>query len=350
MAYGDLAAQLTGMLPGLSPFLASQFINNAWRKVRDRRQWAFLIYDSAIVCPPQITTGTANITRFSTTVTLDAVASAAVALVNVGPGAGALSLVKLQIRFMTVPTTSEIYNILAVDTTNPNAWVLTLDRGVQEATTTTSPILIYRVYIQPPDPTFSEWVSLSDMVNGYQITRERLRYTSAYFDVRDPQRQSLGMSYYLGLYRRSPVAADNGIPWYELWPGCTQGQTFYCRYRSRGTDFAAPTDVQPAVIPDDLILNIALIDGAYPHCQANIGHFPAMAKVNWSALIAEKRVQVYGNHAAGVRGSMRDAIINDDNEATQSVLNRGHGLRPDRRAGYYGPIDANYFQSHGGWW
>jgi hypothetical protein len=345
MAYADLAAELTGVLPGLSPFLADTFINRAWRKIRDRRLWSFLIADAAVVCPVQVATGTFAITKYSVTAVGNAAARAALLAVDIGLGAGALSLVKLQIRFMGGATTSQIYNILQAVDTNPTI-TLTLDRGVQEATTAVSVYLVYRAYIIPPVADFSTWISLDDMVNGIRIVGNRLTYTSSYFDLRDPQRQALGQSFLLGLYKGSAVVADNSAPIYELWPGCTMGQTWYTRYRRRGVDFTLATDTQPALIPDELIIDTALLHFAYPYCQANQGHFPAMKGINWATIFQEKRLSLYGNPQQGIRGALRDAIIADDNEALQSVWNRGHGLKARGPAGFYGPIDSNYIQSH----
>lgn len=341
MAFGDLTAQLTGLLPGISPILAETFINNAWRKVRDRRPWGFLSRDAVVICPAQITSGSFAITQYSATVVGDADARLAF------DGITAPALTALQIRFMGLATTSEIYSITAADVATPAQITLTLDRVVQEATNATSDYLAYRCYITPPDSSFAQWESLVDMENAITIGGDRLSYSSAYFDVRDPQRQSLGQAYYCGRFKaNTTTAADRQSPIYELWPGPTEGQTFYTRWRSRGEDFSDPGDLLPTIIPDDLIVDLALLHWAYPHVQANIGHFPMMAKTNWTALFTEKRMTIYGNKPAGIRGSIFDAMINDDTQQLQSVYNRGHRLTPSGPAGFYGPVDSNFIQRH----
>ena len=77
MSFQSMAAELTGVIPGLSPFLADSFILRAWRDIRDKRLWSWLQTEAGIFCPTQVTTGTVAVTQFSDTVTCDADASAA---------------------------------------------------------------------------------------------------------------------------------------------------------------------------------------------------------------------------------------------------------------------------------
>jgi hypothetical protein len=353
----DLSAELAGVLPGLSPTLARTFINRAWRKICDAKRWSFLVADAAVVCPPAITSGAVAIVRFTNLVTLNAAASAA--LLPFTLSTSVPQATQLQIRFtsLSAPSPSEIYNIIGVNSSVPTALVLTLDRAVMEGTNAASTYLIYRTYIIPPATDFLAWVSVTDMVNGFAITGPKLSYTSAYIDARDPQRLSLGLSYFLGLYRGNALASTlpgatttpqptttYGQPIYEFWPGSTQGQTWYCRYRRRGTDFVNASDVPPPGIPDELIIQLALLHFGYPHVQANIGKFPTMAKTNWSLLANELRASLYGGRD-GKRGALMDAKLADDEAGLQSIISRGHGLVRDRMAGV-GPADADYWQSH----
>ena len=338
MSYGSLSAELSGYLPGLSGYLAEDFIRRAWRKIRDARLWSFLITDDAIVCPAQLTAGTYNIIQFNNQVTADAVASAAFATIS----PVILPPQFLQLRFQGAGTTSQIYNIASVDTTNPAAYVFTLDRVVEEPTNPLSSYLCYRPYIAAPTPDFLRFLSVVDMVNGWQLYLDR---TSTQFDAVDPQRQNLGQAYYVGSYKYSDEQPNvPTVPIYELYPGPTSGQTFFVRYRRRGVDFSSPDDVQPDVIPDDLIIQTALCTYAYPFAMANQGHFPAMKGINWMQLIRESKREVYGEPATRYVGMLQQAKVQDDNIQTQSVLNRGHGLRTQAPFPY--PIDANFLQGH----
>lgn len=342
MSYGDLSSELTGRLPGLSGFLADDFISRAYRKIRDARLWSFLIQDDAVICPGVVTAGTMNITQYNNQATANATASAALIALNTVQ----TPLTILQIRFGTSPG-GQIYNITAADvTTNPAAVLLTLDRAIQDATSATATYQIYRAYVAAPQADFLKWISVVDIANNWTL---HLDQTSSQFDRWDPQRASLGQAYYLGYYKPStdantqlsPIAP---VPMYELWPGPTQGQTFYVRYRRRGVNFSQPLDQQPDVIPDELIMEMALCTYAYPFAMANIGSFPKMAKVNWAQLIQLSRQNVYGDRRTGQVGMLRTAQVQDDNAALQSVLNKGRGLRDAPSFPY--PIDAAFLQQH----
>lgn len=335
MAFADLAAEVSGMLPGASPLLCETWVKRAWRAIRDKRLWSFLVVDDSIVCPTQITAGSLAIVQYSNTVTADATASAALAAVG--------TLIEtpfetLAFRFGSLGTTSQIYRIISVDQTVPTALVFTLDRAIVEASDSASEYYAYRPYIIAPVPDFLRWISIVDMVNGWKVNQD---FTSVMFDKVDPQRQSLGQAYNWGYAMTS--FDEPPLPIYEAWPGPTSGQKFYVRYRRQGLDFSAPDDVQPALIPDALIVQWALGYYAYPWCRVNAGHFPALAKVNWTSAIQESMEQIHGVRGRYV-GLLQDAMRQDDNQATQSVWNRGHGLR--RAPTFPYPVDANFIQSH----
>lgn len=350
MAFRDLVAELVGVLPGLSPLLAQKYVNRAWEQIRDERLWNFLITDGVVICPVQITDGAVAITQFNASVTLNAAASAAIAPQIAG---GAVpGITNLQIRFGTTsPGAGQIYNIIAFNAAVPTAVVLTLDRVVVEPTAAASLYQLYRAYVTPPVADFLMWESLADFANAFALTKTngRLGYTSAYFDARDPQRQAQGLAYFLGHYLGartvgSAVSPNPNVPAgssiFELWPHATSGQTFYARFRRRGTAFSAQVDVQPTAISNALIIKRALYEHAYPFAKANAAQFPTFRGVSWDTLILTAR--------ADYQKYLRDTKRQDDEQAP-NVWNRGHGLRVGA-ADYKGmnayPIDANFLQSH----
>lgn len=351
MALLDLVSELTGTYSGLSPILAEKYIQRAWRAIRDKRLWAFLATDGAVVCPAVVQTGSANITQYSVTVTLDAIASALLlpqTVFGATPG-----LTNMQIRFgATTPAMGQVYNILVADATVPAAIILTLDRVVQEATNTASTLQVYRCYVTPPSADFIKWESVVDMANSIRPKRD---YSSTYFDSLDPQRASQGLAYYLGYYAGTYIPnvisgvvspnpnVDTGSMVYELWPHPTQGQVFYVRYRRRGTDFSSIADVQPAEVTDDIILSRAIYADVLPFVGANVANFPQFKGIAVATLITAKKAE-YDR-------LMVDLRRNDDETAMQSVISRGHGLRTGARGTFKGddqgfPIDANYLQGH----
>lgn len=338
-AFGDLAGELVGRFPGLSPFLAQTFINRSYQKIRGEREWSFLETDGAVVCPPAIVTGTAAIVQGSPTVTMSA--AARLQLIAAALPAG-VTLPQLQIRFMGNATTSQIYNILSFVDTPP--LVLTLDRPVQEATNALSPFMVYRVYLTPPIADFKRWISLVDMVNGFTIGRSRMTYSSDYFDLRDPQRQSLSLAYYLGFYKgSSALSSVDSTPIYELWPGATQGQRFYVRIQRHGAD-PVMTDPVPSALDTGVIIEGAICAHVVPHCMANMGHFPAMRGADWTTLVQVSKREY--------KERLIRAKITDDDVAMKSVWNRGHGLKGNTvgGVGFPYPIDSNFFQSHPIFW
>lgn len=351
MAYLDLVAELTGTLPGLSPLLAQKYINRAWEEIRYARLWSFLTVEAAVICPSVVTTGTAAVVQYTDTVTLDADASAAL-LAQASPTA-VPGLTNMAIRFGTVPAVGQVYSISAADATNPAAIVLTLSRLVVDSTDAAASIQVYRPYIVPPIPDFLKWESLVDMTNAFTIAGDRLNKTSKYFDMRDPQRQAQGLAYFCGNFLGSyipdvatgVVVPNPNVPagsnTYELWPHPTSGQTFWAKFRRKGTNFTGPADAQPSMIPDDLIIKRALGWHAYPFAQANQANFPTFKGVNWMQLILDCK--------ASYRDDLRDSKRNDEEAAPQQVWNRGHGLRAgvwDFKGVNDFPVDSNYLQSH----
>ena len=337
MSFVDLYSELVGRLPGLSPFLAESFIQRAWREVRDERTWSFLQEICAIVCPVQVVAGTVSITQFSDIVTCDATASAALLAIALP---APLDLTALQIRFGGTGNTSsvgQVYSIADFDDTNPLAVVLTLDRIQVQTTNTVSGYQVYRAYIKPTIDDFLKWTSIVDMTNGWRL---RLNYTSDLFDVRDPQRQAQGMSYYVGSYLGNP-GLTQPRPQYELWPHPTSGQTFLGRFRRSGESFNTSDEEQAPIIPDSLILNRALGWHGYPWAQENSTRIPELKGVNWVQLAISARAEY--------PKELTRAKKQDDEQELQTVWNRGHGL-VHGRAAFKGmvnfPIDANFMQSH----
>lgn len=342
MALIDLIGDVTGTLPGLSPQLAQNYISRAWQDVQRERRWSFLTVDGFLVCPVMVTAGTANILQYTSTVTLDSVASAALLPFN----AGTPLLTQLQIRFggSNTLTAGQIYRIMAANVTVPTAIVLTLDREVVEPTNPVSTYQCYRLYVTPPQENFLAWDQIVDMTYGFKL---KLNFTSGQFDVVDPQRTSQGDAYYCGFFRTAgPYGQSNspdpnqeqGDPIYELWPSPTNGRTFYVRFNQRGIPFVNQSDTQPSSIDDQLILERCYGYYAYKFAMANTQNFPTLRNANWAAMISASRSEY--------KELLTKAKRNDDAQALTTVWSRGHGLRGGTGSGIPFPIDAAFIQSH----
>lgn len=348
MAFLDMTRELTGVLPGLSPFLADKHINNAWIDACNARNWSWLKQDAAILCPAQVAAGSVAIVQNTATITCDATASAALLALNV---AGVPSLTNMQIRFgATAPAVGQIYSIVAVNQAAPAAVVLTLDRVVAEATAAAASYQCYRCYVAPPVSglTLLAWESVVDMANGWAL---RTNYSSSYFDASDPQRQSQGMAYCLGSYENvrvgNPITGATvpnpnysaGTPLYELWPHPTSGQTFLARMKLKGARFTQPTQVLPTnIVEEQMIVQRALARYAYPYAQSMQARMPAWKNLNFPTMIRDAN----GTYSELLLMAKRQ----DDEQSLQSVFNRGHGLRSGSGFTRDFPIDSNFMQSH----
>ena len=326
MAYLDLTNELAGTIPGLSSILSATFVNRAWRAIRDERLWSFLVGTGTVVCPAQLTAGTVTVTQFSTTVTFDVAATAALVPFTVLGATPPLTALQFRVNGQS------LYRILAITATSPHL-IVTIDQPFREGSGAGQRYQVYRAYVQAPVADFLKWSSLDDFQNGYAITKDRLSYSRAVFDRRDPQRQSQGLAYYLGEYQTDPVT---GLPIWELWPHSVQGQTFVVEFRRQGPTFLLPGDVAPPIIPDTLIMERAQGWHGYPWAQANRGRFPQLGKTDFVEL-----------KLSAQKDYMRDLLIakrQDDEIALQRVYNRGRLGSGGRQLA--GPADARYWQSH----
>ncbi len=336
MSYLELSAELAGSLPGLSDFLASSYIQRGYKDILKKRLWSFQTVDASIVCPTQITAGTAAYTQFASPsmVTLDAAATAALTPFLTGTP----RLIQMQIRFGGFANTAMAGQVYQIQQTAivGGFLVLTLDRPIVEATSAASGYQVYRCYVQPPFPDFLKWLSVVDFSNALDL---EFGYTSEYFDALDPQRASQGLSYYIGAFQGSTSVGQNplgGQQLYELWPHPVQGQTFYAKMQRSGPFFVNPLDTQPDPITDQMILDKANYSYALPNRRVNAGRDPALAKINWSQAITDAQKSFTLSYI--------DAKRQDEEIRLRSVFNRGHGLRDVGQWPW--PIDADFLQSH----
>lgn len=329
MPFVDIAAKLSGDIPGLSPLQAESIVTAAWKDVCNARLWSFLMVDGAVVLPGQVTAGTVTFTQYASPflVTLDAAASAAVTPFLSGNGP---QLTQMQIRF----NGGSLYSILSVNSAVPTARVLTLDRMVVEPGGSGIGYQIYRAYITAPASNFLRWESFNDFQNGYAIVKDRLSRSRMEFDARDPQRMSQGQAFFLG---ENKGVTTSAVFW-EFWPHPTDGQIFIATYRSSGfdPDYTSATSAPAPIIPDSLVETRAKGWYAYQWAHANKGNFAALAKTDWVSLITDAKNQY--------TRQLLDVKRIDDEQAPQTVFNRGRGR--SNINGLMGPADAAYWQSH----
>src|SRR5271166_5605357 len=137
MPFQSYWSELMGTVPRLDPLLAQNFVNRAWRDIKDSRSWSWLIQEGTLIAPQLVNAGTCSVIQFNAVVTLDATAQAALNNLNTPV------ITQRQFRVAGGP----IYNISSIPG-NPPA-TLTLDRPYMESTQVGQPYSIYRCYYPP---------------------------------------------------------------------------------------------------------------------------------------------------------------------------------------------------------
>ena len=308
----ELANEVLGYVPGLSILLAEKMVQDAWRKIRDSRQWSFLRVEGSLDVPDLLSTGTVTATQFSTSVVGDAAAGAAWA---------AVILPLLTLRQFRLTAGGPIYNITAFD----GAVTLTLDREYTGATVAASAYQIYQCYYETPVKDFLRWRSLHNPIQGYRFRRRNLHRKQEEINRRDPQRSSIGDPVCAAAYKHSSY----GYPMFELWPHPTSSSnSLMCVAQRRGVDLAATEDC-PEAIPADL-LAVATRLGAYEWALANEKKDAKIAA--WSRLLSVAK-QDY-------EGTLKRARVQDEETYPQNFSE----LEYD--SGLSGPVDAAYLQDH----
>lgn len=268
MSFQSMQAELRGSVPKLDPSYAGTLINRAWRTVRERNLWSFLLFEGQWVAPPVANTGTVTVVQGTATATLDSTAKTAL---NTALAAQPYSLItqrQFRIGF------SGIYNIWSYDSTSG---VLSLDRPFGEASASGAAYQIYQCYYVPQansgaTPTylsdFKGWISVRNIQNFIDLYTDR--YTRAQLDEIDPQRMSYFFPTDVVPYvpDTNPASATYRYPRFELWGGPLSNYIYQLYGMRRGLDLALPTDTLPPPVGEDCVLALARVY-AYEWAEAN---------------------------------------------------------------------------------
>lgn len=328
----DLAADLTGQIPGLPRLYAMKLVNKALEQMQLEYLWSWNIGTGILVIPDAVNAGTVAVAKFSNSITFNA---AALAALNASPVA-TVPITSRQFRLPNGP----IYNILAYNNTTG---VAQLDRIYLEDTNATAGYLVYRVYYDPPSTDgvtpnvdFLRYLSVLNYTQGYAITGRRLYMSQAQLDMRDPLRGAFGQPYYLSAYKETPNnpanfgAVNQGFMQYELWPHCTFGQGLKAIYEKRHVDLTAGQYI-PAQASGPL-LQYKMLEHGFRWALQNAGRIPELKGVDWRFPLAE----VQKKYTYELVGAKRN-----DKEIMLTIINPGGGMNA-----FLGPIDSNFWQSH----
>lgn len=336
----DVAAELSGAIPGLPNVFARKYVNRAFSEVKREKLWSWNIGTGVVVCPQIVANGQGTVTtgQFTNALQFDTAAQAVLLpLVLANP-----PLTTRQFRIMGGP----VYSIVGY---NPSTGIATLDRIYGEASVSGSMYSIYKCYYGPPSldgttaaitPDFLRYLSINNPIQGYVIAGRRLNMRREELDRRDPLRGAQGQPYYVASYQPSPTngagvqtsSPTYGIMQHEFWPHPTFQQNLLAQYERLHVDLQ-PGDYFPHQTSVPLITYKALEFG-YRWAMQNAGRLPELKGVDWRFALAEVEKKY-----------MVDLVMakRNDNEIMPVILRPGS-------AGIYdfsGPIDSNFFQSHG---
>jgi hypothetical protein len=393
--------KLRQWVPTLSPEQSQDYINDAWRDIREANdQWSFLKATEYWLSPGSISLLGLGVTQFSATVLLGYAALLSTANLNNPPitqrqlrfglsggpiyGIGGTDVLQVSDGSIGVGTDdlvsasgpfdlSHVGRLIIVEgaglggvdlqttiiafvdptqvqigtnalTTVSNATVtwgtsLTLDRVFNEQTNANATALLYRIYYSPLTTDFQKIDHLTDPITGYEFG-----YTIEGIDLLDrvdPQRSNTHEPYQIFFKEFSPTT---GLPVYELWPGPSVSRAYTVSYWRLGLPFSADTDALPPQITEELLLTRA-----------------RLLAYEWAAVNDPdpKRRDTYARGQAYVRnrystegqpqrplGLLDRALLRDEEVSLKQTR-----LAP-RRPGPGWPVDSNFAQSHAipPWW
>lgn len=393
--------KLRQWVPSLSPEQAEDFINDAWRDIREANdQWSFLLAQEYWLAPGSITLIGLGVTQFSTTVTLNHASLVLIAGLsnppitqrqlrfglNSGPiyeiaGTNALQVTDgaitsstnvlnsatgafdashvgrlivvggagsggadLETTIATFVNPTQVTTTLNASTTVTDATVswgstITLARNFNEGTNSNIAALLYRVYYSPLTTDFHRIDHLMDPITGYEFGWDILPIDE--LDRRDPQRSSTTEPYQLFFHHFDTATA---LPVWELWPGPTVQRAYTVTIWRLGTPFSADTDSLPPQITEELLLLRARYL-AYEWGAANDAD--PRKRQSYMALMGTAKSKYSTEGQPGRPLGLLDQAMRRDEE----VATLQGRVRP-RRPGPGWPTDSNFAQSHAipRWW
>lgn len=250
----DMTSEITELVPNMSRVRARRLINRAWKIVQDSCLWSFQLGQGSFSTPEVTTAGTFSCALASSQITGDATASAAWTAL---PLYWAPTLQQIRAQGFS------IYSIIAMDATNPNAVVLTLDRPFTDPLPFFTGVgyQMFQAYIPAP-PRFKRWLSIADMFNCWYLDFWTSRRS---IDLNDPARlytSNPSMALALGMDRRGAgtpnQSATYGQMLYEFYPN-PQTEIGYQTYFVQEWPYLVNNaDTLPAPIDEEVVTQKAL--------------------------------------------------------------------------------------------
>ncbi|MDE2099389.1 MAG: hypothetical protein KGL39_19210 [Patescibacteria group bacterium] len=255
MALIDMASELSEAIPSLDRVYAKTLVKRAYRYVCDSNLWSFQLAQGGFSTPNITTAGSISIPGGinSNTIVGDATASAA----------------WTALPFYFSPTVQQIrangysiYSIIAIDTTNPNAVVLTLDRPFIDPLVSYTGVgyQMFQAYIAAPKG-FKRWLNIADMFNCWSLDIWTSRRTVNMVDPARLYTSNPICVFGLGADQRgygTPNASSTiGQQLYELYPNPSTAISYQTYYVWEGPDLVNNSDTVPFPITQDVVLEKA---------------------------------------------------------------------------------------------
>ncbi len=340
LTFQQLYKELTGEISPLPDPMAARIINRAWKRVNDYRLWSWQVISNAqIFVPAVISTGSATVTKGSTNVVMDAVATVALNAVVFGnpPLASPILGIGYQIRLgasqqvLSAPVGPN-YTIVAWD----GAGNLTIDAPYGQASGTVQSYQVLKCYYASPflpvtstgvDGQFARYMSVTNLVDGYTITGKQLYFNQEELNRIDPQRGGQGDAYILAYYQHNSL----GQPVYEMYPNPVNPATYQANYASKGPLLTMTVGLPQVsyALDDTVTFQAKVFAGQW--ALANMARFKELQGVNW-VIYCQMMENEYKN-------SLR-LCIKEDDEIMPSpkpfVYNGGFSF----------PLGGEFLQSH----
>lgn len=250
----DMVSELEQLVPGLSRIRAKTLVNRALQYVQDSCLWSFQLQRGGFSTPEVTTAGTISCTLGQNTITGDSVASAAWIA---QPLYWAPTLQQIRAQGFS------IYSVIAMDTTNPSAVVLTLDRPFVDPLPFFTGVgyQMFQAYIAAP-PRFKRWLTIADMFNCWALDIWTARRT---IDLRDPARlytsnpaMALAMGQDLRGGGTPNQSATYGQQLYELYPNPQTEIAYQTYFVQDWPQLVSNSDTLPPPIDEEVVTQKAL--------------------------------------------------------------------------------------------
>lgn len=388
--------RLRQYVAALSPEQASDYINEAWRDIRDSDdEWSFLHRTEYWLAPDSITiTSGVGVTLNSATVDLSVAAVSALAGLNnpsltvrqirFSPSGGPIYSIAstdvnqvtdgamtalsttlvcatsapftagmvgysiivegagvagadLETTISAFTSTTQVTLIDAASTTVSGETVsygstLTLDRLYREATNATATAVIRRMYYSA-EGDVARLDCIYDPFVGYELMWDI--GTAEELNRIDPTRSATGLPF--RLFFREYDSTTN-LPVYEMWPTPQTYRAYTVQYWGRGDEFVEDDDTLPPQIPEELLMIRARLL-AYEWAMTNEPDSRKIAALAKMVQQMENRYSTYGQPGR-MLGLLQQAKRKDHSVYRKSFIRRPRS----GRIGY--PIDSNFMQSH----